>query len=165
MLKNPSKYQMGAGNWVIQSTGNATMEAVAGSGKTSTIVWLLNLLPPQANVVFLAFNKSIAEELRTRDEVRTNPNVNVLTFHSLGWRAWAKYVGQKKLYMPTGTSKMWRIMFKMKDDGMIEPEEVRMYGAFVNRVASLMKNAGAKSDDLEEMQRLIDHHSVKLESR
>lgn len=66
---------------------NIIVDAKAGSGKTTTIVEGMkyiprgDLLPPK--VVFLAFNKSIAETLGRRCPVGTVCS----TFHSLGFRA------------------------------------------------------------------------------
>lgn len=54
--------------------GNAIIEAVAGSGKTTTIVE--GVKRARGTTIFLAFNKSIAEELKSR-------GVNARTFHSL----------------------------------------------------------------------------------
>jgi len=38
MLFKPSKYQKEIYNWIQTGSGNATIQAVAGSGKTSTII-------------------------------------------------------------------------------------------------------------------------------
>lgn len=66
---------------------NIIVDAKAGSGKTTTIVEGMRyiprdgLLPPK--VVFLAFNKSIADTLARK----CPPGVVCSTFHSLGFRA------------------------------------------------------------------------------
>ena len=64
--------------------GNLVVEAVAGAGKTSTIVEALKLIPPEKKVVFLAFNTSIVQELKTR----VPSHVDVMTLNGLGWRAY-----------------------------------------------------------------------------
>lgn len=64
--------------------GNMIWKAVAGAGKTSTAIKVLDLIPASKKVVFLAFNKKIAEELQTRV-----PNhVKAQTINSLGHGAW-----------------------------------------------------------------------------
>ena len=45
---------------------NAVVQAVAGSGKTTTIVGVAQLIPTSINAIFLAFNTDIAKELKTR---------------------------------------------------------------------------------------------------
>jgi len=78
----PSKYQQRVFDFIQQERGNAVISAVAGSGKTTTIVNALTLLPTDKKILFLAFNKHIVEELRPK----VPPFVEVSTLHSLGWR-------------------------------------------------------------------------------
>jgi len=63
------------------SFGNMIISAVAGSGKTTTIVKALSLIPSTKKVIMLAFNKKIAEELTNRVAL---PNVQIKTFHAIG---------------------------------------------------------------------------------
>lgn len=55
----PSKYQQAVYDAVTSGSGHRVIEAVAGSGKTTTIVEALKLVPTDARVLFLAFNKHI----------------------------------------------------------------------------------------------------------
>jgi DNA helicase-2/ATP-dependent DNA helicase PcrA len=77
----PSKYQQAIFDFVQNGNGNAVVEAVAGSGKTSTIVKALEFTSENLEVAFLAFNKKIAEELKERSP----KHVHVSTLHSLGF--------------------------------------------------------------------------------
>ena len=76
----PSKYQKDIFNFVRTGTGNCVINAVAGSGKTTTIIASLRYIPLDKSVIFLAFNKSIVEEIK----LKVPTNVKVQTFHSLG---------------------------------------------------------------------------------
>lgn len=67
----------------VNGKDNLMIEAVAGSGKTTTLVDCLKLLNPMDTVLFLAFNKAIVEDLTDR----VPPNVDVKTFHGLGYAA------------------------------------------------------------------------------
>ena len=59
----PSKYQQAIFDWIKDPDGtDCVVEAVAGSGKTSTIVEALKYT--SGKVAFVAFNKRIAEELQ-----------------------------------------------------------------------------------------------------
>ncbi len=72
----PSKYQVDILSFVQNGQGNGIVSAVAGSGKTSTLVMVSAHIQ---DAVFLAFNKSIAETLADR-----LPNtVQAKTFHGL----------------------------------------------------------------------------------
>lgn len=79
----PSKYQQGIYNHVVDGSGNLIVDAKAGSGKTTTAIEACNLIVEKdkaagkfTSLIFLAFNKAIATELKSR-------NVNGSTFHSL----------------------------------------------------------------------------------
>lgn len=78
MSFNPSPYQQAIFDFVANGTGHGIVNAVAGSGKTTTNIEALKYVPPFTSVVFLAFNKHIAEELKQRGVDCAS------TFHSLG---------------------------------------------------------------------------------
>lgn len=73
-----SSYQTNIFAAVQHTPDNLIIEAVAGSGKTTTIVRACSLLPP-GDHCFLAFNKKIADELAGK----LPPNVPASTIHSL----------------------------------------------------------------------------------
>lgn len=60
----PSQYQIAIRDWVQSSRGSAFVAAVAGSGKTTVLVWLASMLSGAA--VFMAFSSKIQKELRER---------------------------------------------------------------------------------------------------
>jgi len=65
---------------------NILIQAVAGSGKTTTIVHGLRFTSPRELIAFLAFNKAIADELA----VRVPSHVQAKTFHAFGLSALRK---------------------------------------------------------------------------
>ena len=75
-----SKYQQAIYTWVKEGSGNAVIQAVAGSGKTSTIVEATKLIPVDKKCCFVAFNKAIADELKEK----VPKHVEARTLHSLG---------------------------------------------------------------------------------
>jgi superfamily I DNA and RNA helicase len=44
---------------IIRSTGNIKINAVAGSGKTTTVIEYAKSRPPGSRILYLAFNKSV----------------------------------------------------------------------------------------------------------
>lgn len=80
----PSSYQKDIFEFVLHGTGNAVVKARAGSGKTKTIIAAMELVPETKKCLFLAFNKSIAEEITAK--LNGRPNCTVMTVHSLGFR-------------------------------------------------------------------------------
>jgi DNA helicase-2/ATP-dependent DNA helicase PcrA len=75
-----SKYQKDIFNFVENDSGNLIVNAVAGSGKTSTIIEAMNRLPQDKRCLFVAFNKHIATELSTRVPLMAEAR----TLHSIG---------------------------------------------------------------------------------
>ena len=78
----PNKYQEAIYDFILNGEGNAVVNAVAGAGKTSTLINVLNIIPDDKQILFLAFNKSIVDELKVK--IGSKPNVQVKTLHSLG---------------------------------------------------------------------------------
>lgn len=68
------------------------VEACAGSGKTSTLVEVAKA-NPESRFLYLAFNRSIVEEARTRFP----ENVRIFTTHGLAWRWYAYTYGSAAL--------------------------------------------------------------------
>ena len=79
----PSKYQKKIYNFIKKGSGNAVINAKAGSGKTTTLIESMKLIPNTEKVLFVAFNKSIEQELSKKLE--GIDNVKVKTYHGLGY--------------------------------------------------------------------------------
>jgi F-box protein, helicase, 18 len=71
---------------IINSTGNTTINAVAGSGKTTTIIEYAAARPAGSKILYLAFNKSVKLEASRKFAERGLRNVKVETAHSLAYR-------------------------------------------------------------------------------
>jgi DNA helicase-2/ATP-dependent DNA helicase PcrA len=76
-----SNYQEAIFDSVKSTKDSLMIEAVAGSGKTTTIIQASKLIPPTQSCLFLAFNKKIADDLKER----LPSNVKAQTLNSLGW--------------------------------------------------------------------------------
>jgi DNA helicase-2/ATP-dependent DNA helicase PcrA len=79
----PSKFQEDIFNHVIDDKRNLIISSVAGSGKTTTLLKILEIIPKDKTVLFIAFNVTIADELRDRIP-KNNGNIIVNTVHSFG---------------------------------------------------------------------------------
>src|ERR1700761_9826030 len=78
---------------IINSTGDIRINAVSGSGKTTTIIEYAASRPRNAKILYLAFNKSVRLEAAKKIEARGLDNVKVETAHSLAY---------KKIVIPNG---------------------------------------------------------------
>jgi DNA helicase-2/ATP-dependent DNA helicase PcrA len=81
--RNWSDYQKDIFKDIATGSGHTVVIARAGSGKTSTIVEGFKYIPKGQKTLMVAFNKSIAEELKQR----AASYIDVMTLHSLGFRA------------------------------------------------------------------------------
>lgn len=87
-----SKYQKEIFKFIKYGTGNAVINAKAGSGKTTTLIKSMSYIPESENVIFLAFNKSIEQELS--EKLKDFDNVRAKTYHGLGYSILKENVGR-----------------------------------------------------------------------
>lgn len=87
-----SEQQKRAINFARFGGGNGTLRAVAGSGKTTTLIEMCSHL--DGSVAFAAFNKGIAQEisLKLMQAGVDTRRVRAQTFHSFGFSAWRRVV-------------------------------------------------------------------------
>lgn len=71
---------------IINSTGNIKINAVAGSGKTTTVIEYAKACSKQSKILYLAFNKSVKLEALKRFKEKGLSNVKVETAHSLAYK-------------------------------------------------------------------------------
>lgn len=71
---------------VINSSGNIKINAVAGSGKTTTIIEYAKARPKNSKILYLAFNKSVRLEANRKFSEQGLSNVKVETAHSLAYK-------------------------------------------------------------------------------
>ena len=129
---------------------------------TSTIVEALKLIPDNKQTIFLAFNKSIKEELQKR----VPRGVRCSTFHAICWGALQRteYKGFK-----TDTSKTNKIL-KEEMAFQFDPKVIKRLSPQVNRLVALAKSVGIApaGSDLEGLvpdtkdnwEELINHHGL-----
>lgn len=136
-------------DFIESNNKSLIIEAVAGSGKTTTIVEAYNRV--KGSAIFLAFNKAIATELKNR-------GLNARTFHSLCFSP----VTKAKHNSNIDPDKVRRIVHNSLS-GLQE----QIYGSFVARLVSLAKQAGIGCivpDTDESWNELIDHHDLDLDN-
>lgn len=155
----PSTYQQAVYDFIRTGTGSAVVIAVAGSGKTTTILEALNLLPMLDSAQLFAFNTAIAGELRNRIPPHIKRNVNASTFHSVGYRALCNYFNMKQI--ETNGRKLQQIC----REKLSFPDRKR-YEAFACKLVDLAKGMGIGcliEDDWGEWEALVEHHDLSLD--
>lgn len=129
---------------------NAIIKAVAGSGKSTTVEEAVKRITRGLSHVVLAFNRKIAEALKSR-------GLNARTFHSLVTFLVLRYKRQKDVT----TDKLYRII-----DEKLTGHEAKLYGSFINRLVSLGRNMGIgclQIDTPDAWAQLVEYHDLELE--
>ncbi|WP_315814886.1 3'-5' exonuclease [Paraflavitalea speifideaquila] len=70
---------------IVESTGDIRINAVAGSGKTTTVIEYARARP-ESRILYLAFNKAVKMETARRFEALGLHHVKVETAHSLAYK-------------------------------------------------------------------------------
>lgn len=149
MTRTWSTYQTAVFDFVSTGTGNAIVEAVAGSGKSTTIKEAFKRVKGQA--IFLAFNKAIAEELK-------KAGVNARTFHSLTYMPVMKSRGQNQPEMNK--------LRKLCDEHMTG-EDARLYTSFACKMVGLARQVGIGClvpDTEMAWIEIAEHHDIEPEN-
>lgn len=71
---------------IVQSESNIKINAVAGSGKTTTLIAYAASRPKTSKILYLAFNKSVKLEASRKFQSKKLYNVDVQTAHSLAFK-------------------------------------------------------------------------------
>lgn len=108
MQHQPSRRQQNILNEWDNTENNILIGAVAGSGKTSTLLLLLEKC--EYKTLFVAFNKAIQEEIQKKINERGLKQGKAMTMHSLGLSA-IKSMGKRFVI---NNNKNWNIIKKIQ---------------------------------------------------
>lgn len=129
-VKTWSQNQLNCFEFVENGTGNALIEAVAGAGKSTTIVECSRRM--NGKVFLAAFNKKMADELCER--VADIPDVYAGTFHSAGFKSLRFAFGKDNALTVDG-NKVQMIAEAIRDDN--RPD----LGSYVTGVCAMVSMA------------------------
>lgn len=114
-----STHQTNIIEWVHNGRGDAVVEAVAGSGKTTTLIEVSKELST-SNALFLAFNKAIVEELSSK----LGQGVTCKTINAIGHGALVSSLGRLNLddwkYKNLARNIIGDVGFKVMDARKVE---------------------------------------------
>ncbi|MFA5207238.1 MAG: UvrD-helicase domain-containing protein [Candidatus Paceibacterota bacterium] len=116
---------------------NILIKAYAGTGKTTTIVEAVKLLPKDKSIMFLAFNKHIQEELKTK----LPEYVRCYTTYGLGNSAIKRKYGESIQFdefkadkIIQKKAKSWELEDEFKDE-----EEISFYLNLIKKLCNLCR--------------------------
>jgi len=124
----PSRYQQAIFDFIESGTGNAVIDAVAGSGKTTTLIEAAKLLPSDCKALFVAFNKHIADPLGEKLRSAGVYNMEASTLHSLGKR----FLGKTQLDTKKYRTLCNAYLINALPIAAFSAEKVEMLGKLVN---------------------------------
>jgi superfamily I DNA/RNA helicase len=146
-----SPQQTASVQFVTHSKDNLVLEAVAGAGKTTTLIEMLKVA--QGSVAFCAFNKAIATEIDCKIESYNLPNVKVGTLHSFGFGAIRRAVSRV-----TVDGNKLRELARRQFTG--EHEKLQQ---FVISAAAMAKECGIEAvvgNTIENWKEMLNHYSL-----
>jgi superfamily I DNA/RNA helicase len=184
-----STYQNGCFDFIENGTGNAIVEAVAGSGKSTTGEEMVRRIPNGSHI-YLAFNKAIADEMKSR-------GVNGRTFHSLTFSPATRFKGVNNvdsnklrtiIYGAVEASELvgpdTKSIYSQYSDGswymtthtgekvtppipVMSRYDSQMYSNFIVRLVGLARNAGigCLCQNIPQVwQGLVEYHDLELDN-
>lgn len=148
----PSIQQADVFDWVQNGHGSARLIAVAGAGKTTTIIEATRYMT--GSVFVGAYNKKIADELTARvNQLGIGSRVRASTFHSAGNTAWSRACSKRPLVEGHKTRKI------MDDLGIND-----VLKEFVEKGVSIAKQTGFgifnSIDDQTSWEEVIEHFDL-----
>lgn len=119
---------------------NLIIEAVAGAGKTSTMVEAASIFKAHESAIFLAFNKHIATELSRRLPSR----MEARTMNALGHRALTREIQNRIGGWPKvdADKTFRRVLPALVEEDRVTQEDAKFLGAVAARLVRLAKAAG-----------------------
>lgn len=148
----PSPQQQAFYDWIDTGSGSCVLEAVAGAGKTTTLINALSRM--KGDIFFGAYNKGIAEELKAR--APQQPGLDISTMHAAGFRFWRRVAKAVKV-----EGNKCRDIFRSASEK--EPAYRALEQAVLSLV-SLAKQSGAGAlyrANEQALLGLVDHHDIE----
>lgn len=137
MKFKPTPEQIRIFTFVEKRKENILIKAFAGTGKTSTIVEAVKLLSKDKSIMFLAFNKHIQEELKTK----LPEHVRCYTTYGLGVSAIKRKYGDSIQFdefkvdkIINKKAKNWNLKDEFKDE-----EEISVYLNSIKKMVNLCR--------------------------
>ena len=163
----PSHFQQAIFDHIENDTSSLVVEALAGSGKTSTIIQAASLIPKSSNTLFCAFNKTIATEL----ERKLPENITCCTLNALGHRAWMRYTDSR---IKLDSNKTYQILSSKEFLKGLNAKDVKSVAYTIVKMVALAKHNGlvpkkltnkynSLIDDNDSIwHRILDHHMISV---
>lgn len=137
---------------VIDTSCNLVINAVAGSGKTTTLIEYAKSRSPQSAILYLAFNKTVKTEAAAKFKTAGLQNVKVETAHSLAY----DYIIKKSHYQVSQGYNSYELCEQL-DIKTGDRHTDYIIASHVNRFISLFCNSrAARVQELDYREEITD---------
>lgn len=145
-------------DFVRDGTGSAFVEAVAGAGKTFTLLQALSVT--SGDVAFAAYNKKIADEIKTKiAKMNCGNRVRVGTFHSFGLGTWRRIHPNVKCGPEAADRKAKLTVDRLSLDRNISSLVLKLISLAKQRALGLYGSI----DDTSKWYDIVDHFDLTYE--
>jgi superfamily I DNA/RNA helicase len=155
-----SKYQTAAFSWIENEYGHGIINAVAGSGKTYTLIEGMKRV--KGKCVFLAFNKSIADELAKK----VPAHVEAKTLHSIGLSAVRSHFKRIQIDNQKVDKLMNQVSGLMFEKGMKREEWINTSKkrSMIKKLVSIAKSTLLDIHNNQDLYNVCDHYGIELDT-
>lgn len=146
-------------NWVVTGKGSCVLEAVAGAGKTTTLIEAVERA--KGSVALLAYNRKIADEIKSKlakrgiDWKKANAN----TVHGFGLGAYKKTFPEVKV----SGHKVYDLIGQ-KGKMAARDHAINMFGTLVEKLVSLAKQRAlgiyGQIEDKSQWYKIVEHFDL-----
>lgn len=139
---------------IIHSKGDLLINAVAGSGKTTTLIEYARTRPQPCRILYIAFNKSVRIEAENKFSISNVSNITIETAHSLAY----KYIVAGSYFKIKQTDyKPYELVMLLNMSGSTENHEIYVLANHILKMASYFCNSHvAKVQELDYLKTIID---------
>ena len=140
---------------VVSTNNDIAIPATAGGGKTTVLEEISRLLPVKSSSIFLAFNKTIVNEL----EERLPNGFDVSTLHSMGLRILKKNYGKNikinngKIYKASQ-----KLILSKKEISNTRERNSRIF--FMQKGYDYLRSTLCDINNREEIEEMLDRFSI-----
>lgn len=154
-----STYQENIFNWITNESGNAIIQARAGSGKTFSLIHSMRLM--KGNAIAMTLNKKNAIELQEKIQGMGLINCKASTFHAEG------FFNLKRVnkFIKVDNKKVNYII-----DGYCQNKEIEASRYIINNLVGFAKKLGFGVDgcgsinDHDDWWNIINHYDITLDT-
>lgn len=162
----PTHYQQGVYRWLLDGKGHGVVNAVAGSGKTTTLEQAVEFCV-EYRTLLVSFNRHIADELASR--IARFRNATSGTLHSIGFRACRDHFKVGRRGPRLDNWKTVNILKGLMGGDQMTPDQDKLFRSLrnpVKRIIALFKAFGygylRPHADQAEVEKLADRYGVVL---